>query len=130
MASANRSSSWSSGEGLAAAGDLTGYAVEARDGEIGKVDKHDVESGTTHLIVSTGPWIFGRTVMLPAGVIERIDHDTRVVVVSCSREQVKNAPEYPEEHDDEQRRHHASALADYYGDLRAPPAPSIPARDE
>ena len=33
--------------------DLTGYAVEAVDGEVGKVEK----AGETDLVVDTGPWI-------------------------------------------------------------------------
>src|ERR1019366_2682582 len=49
-----------------------GYSIEATDGEIGKVDKHVVDPAGSYLLVATGPWIFGKTVMLPAGVISRI----------------------------------------------------------
>jgi len=32
--------------------------------------------------VDTGPWIFGKKVMLPAGVISRVDHDDEQVFVN------------------------------------------------
>ena len=62
-------------------GDISGYSIHAIDGDIGKVDKHDGEAGRSYLLVATGPWIFGKTVMLPAGVIDRIDHENKTVYV-------------------------------------------------
>ena len=97
-------------------GDLGGYKIHARDGEIGKVDKHDIETGRGYLLVATGPWILGKTVMLPAGVIERIDHEDRVVYVDRTKEEIKNAPEYdPDRHDDEAYR---AEVGGYYGGAR------------
>ena len=74
--------------------DITGYGVEATDGSIGKVDDANNEVGQSYLIVDTGPWIFGKKVMLPAGVIERIDGDDEKVYVNRTKDQIKNAPEY------------------------------------
>lgn len=74
--------------------DLTGFKVEATDGEIGKVDEATNEIGGSFMIVDTGPWIFGKTVVLPAGMIERVDHDAETVFVRCSKEQIKDAPEF------------------------------------
>ena len=94
------------------ASDIDGYAIRATDGEIGKVDKHNDEAGRSYLLVATGPWILGKMVMLPAGVIDRIDHDDKVVYVSRTKEQIKNAPEYEEsQHDDDAYR---TGLGDYY----------------
>ena len=45
--------------------DLTGFSIVAVDGDIGHVDEVTNEQLGT-LVVDTGPWIFGRTVMLPA----------------------------------------------------------------
>ena len=53
--------------------DLSGFSVEAVDGSIGKIDEASNEVGQAFVIVDTGPWIFGKKVMLPAGVIRRID---------------------------------------------------------
>ena len=51
--------------------DVTGYSVEATDGGIGKVDEATYEVGGSYLVVDTGPWIFGKKVLLPAGLIDR-----------------------------------------------------------
>jgi hypothetical protein len=72
--------------------DLAGYAVEATDGGIGSVVEVDHTPGAAFLVVDTGPWIFGRRVLLPVGVIERVDHPERTVHVDRTRDQVKDAP--------------------------------------
>jgi len=77
-----------------ATADLTGFQVEARDGGIGKIDEASYEAGSASIVVDTGPWIFGKKRLLPAGVIETIDLDNRTVRVSCSKEQIKNAPDF------------------------------------
>lgn len=75
---------------------LVGYKVEAADGSIGKIDKTNAETGAQCLIVDTGPWIFGQKVMLPAGMVERVDHTDEKVYVTATQDQVKNAPEFQE----------------------------------
>jgi len=74
--------------------DLTGFNVEARDGKIGKVDEATHEAGGSFLVVDTGPWIFGKKVMLPAGMVPRIDPDTETVFVNLTKDEIKNAPEF------------------------------------
>ena len=76
--------------------DLTGFKVEARDGGIGKVDEATYEAGGSFIVVDTGPWIFGKKVMLPAGVIRDVDPDTETVFVNRTKDQIKNAPEFDE----------------------------------
>ena len=95
--------------------DLKGFKVEATDGEIGKVDEATYDVGTSYIVVDTGPWIFGRKVLLPAGVIEKIDVDQQRVTVRLSKDQIKNAPELDEVTDlrsDEYRER----VGSYYGD--------------
>jgi hypothetical protein len=66
--------------------DLTGYAIAAVDGDIGHVDESTNELlGASYLVVDTGPWIFGRKVLLPAGVVERIDTAQKKVYVAGRR---------------------------------------------
>ncbi len=98
--------------------DLTGYSVEATDGGIGKIDEATYEAGGSYLVVDTGPWIFGKKVMLPAGVVDRLDPDSETVYVSRTKDEIKNAPEYDEERsrDDEDYR---GELGGYYGDRGA-----------
>src|SRR5947208_14426810 len=76
--------------------DLTGLEVEALDGSIGKIDEANNEVSNSYLIVDTGPWIFGKKVMLPAGVVNRIDETAERVWVDRTKEQIKNAPEFDE----------------------------------
>jgi hypothetical protein len=74
--------------------DITGYSIAAVDGDIGRVDQATYETGESYLVVDTGPWIFGRRVMLPAGVVERIDTAEKMVYVDRTKDQIKDAPEY------------------------------------
>jgi hypothetical protein len=93
--------------------DLTGYSVEATDGGIGKVDEATNEVGGSYIVVDTGPWIFGKKVMLPAGVIERVDADSETIFVRLTKDEIKNAPEFDEDtYRDEAYR---SEIGGYYG---------------
>jgi hypothetical protein len=94
--------------------DLTGFEIEALDGGIGKVDEWTDEVDASFVVVDTGPWIFGKKVMLPAGVIDRVDYDTETVFVDRTKEQIKNAPEFDESSYREQR--YRSELGTYYGE--------------
>ncbi len=85
--------------------DLSGFDVEATDGGIGAVDRATYEIGANALVVDTGPWIFGRKVMLPVGVMSRVDVNDRRVWVSLTKDQIKNAPEF------DTSRHHDAALS-------------------
>ncbi|MDG4808269.1 PRC-barrel domain containing protein [Micromonospora sp. WMMD1120] len=76
--------------------DLVGYKVEATDGGVGKIDSASHEVGGSYLVVDTGPWIFGKKVMLPAGTVNQVNHDQRTVSVDRTRDQIKAAPEYDE----------------------------------
>jgi hypothetical protein len=92
---------------------LVGYAVEATDGGIGKVDEATNEVGGSYIVVDTGPWIFGKKVMIPAGVIDRIDTGSETIYVNHTKDQIKNAPELDEaRYQDEAYR---SELGGYYG---------------
>jgi hypothetical protein len=93
--------------------DLSGFKVEARDGDIGKVDEATHEAGGSFVVVDTGPWIFGKKVMLPAGVIRDIDPDTETVFVALTKDEIKNAPEFDEKRYQDQS--YRKELGDYYG---------------
>jgi hypothetical protein len=87
---------WTYREQRFAGTDLTGFKVEATDGEIGKIDEATNEAGSSYLVLDTGPWIFGKKVMLPAGVIDRVDFDDERVFVDRTKDEIKNAPEFDE----------------------------------
>jgi hypothetical protein len=93
--------------------DVVGYDVEALDGSIGKVDEATYDAGAAYIVVDTGPWIFGKKVMIPAGVISRADPGDEKVFVNRTKDQIKNSPEF----DDTLTRDESyrSELGSYYG---------------
>ncbi|MET9618636.1 PRC-barrel domain-containing protein [Kitasatospora indigofera] len=74
--------------------DLVGFHVEATDGAIGKVDKLSEEVGAQYLVVDTGPWIFGRHVLVPAGTVVRVDQAEEKVYIDRTKDEVKGSPEF------------------------------------
>ena len=92
--------------------DITGFSVEATDGKIGKIDEASYDDTSSYVVVDTGPWIFGKKVLLPAGMIDRVDRTDEQVFVALTKEQIKNAPEFDDTtyRDDDYR----SSLGDYY----------------
>jgi hypothetical protein len=97
---------------------LSGLKVEALDGSIGKVDEATNDVSGSFIVVDTGPWIFGKKVMIPAGVIDRVDLDTETVFVNRMKDQIKNAPEYDEgkhQRDQSYRERYRNDLSSYYG---------------
>ncbi len=90
---------------------LDGYGVEAADGSIGSIDEASYEVDDAYLVADTGPWIFGRKVLLPAGTVNHIDHVERKVYVDRTKDQIKNSPEFdPNDAIDK----HRSDVAAYY----------------
>src|SRR5436189_5557784 len=90
-----------------------GWYGEAIDGGIGKIDEASNDVGASYIVVDTGPWIFGKGVMLPAGVIQRVDQYDEKVFVNRTKDQIKNAPEF----DDSMIRDegYRGRLGSYYG---------------
>ena len=96
---------------------LVGFDVEALDGSIGKIDEETNEVGRSYVVVDTGPWIFGRKVVIPAGTVVRIDRGNETVHVEMTKDQIKGSPEFDPElgwEDDDYR----TRLGSYYGDMR------------
>ncbi|MFD9339703.1 PRC-barrel domain containing protein [Streptomyces sp. NPDC060028] len=101
---------------------LVGFTVGAADGAIGHVDRQQDTPGMQHLVVDTGVWVFGRSVLIPAGAVTRIDTQAQAVTVSATQEEIKAAPRFTT--DSETADHHyLSAVGDYYVSLRRPLAP-------
>jgi hypothetical protein len=92
---------------------LSGFSVEALDGGIGKIDDATYDVGQSFIVVDTGKFIFGKKVMLPAGVVRDVDLDTETVFVNRTKDQIKNAPEFDE--DKYQDPKYRDELGGYYG---------------
>lgn len=103
----------------APAPDLAGYSVEATDGHIGEIDEVSFDVGSGSIIVDTGFWIFGKKRMVPAGMIDKIDDEARTVSLSCSKADVKAAPDYDPDRADDAA--HRDEVGDHYQGLRSDP---------
>lgn len=53
------------------------FTVEAADGAIGHVDRQQDQPGRQHLVVDTGAWVFGQSVLIPAGAVTVIDTEAQ-----------------------------------------------------
>jgi hypothetical protein len=104
---------WAYRESTWTKGSLNGFKVEAIDGSIGKVDEATEDVGAGYVVVDTGPWIFGKKVLLPAGVISDIDFDAEQVFVNRTKDEIKNAPEFDEKHYREPA--YRNEVGTYYG---------------
>jgi hypothetical protein len=107
---------WSFSEPGLAGVDLTGYSVEAVDGSIGKVAEASNEVGACYIVVETGPWIFGKKVLLPAGVVTSVDADEETVYVDRTKDEIKDAPPFDES--TQPGELYRTELGDYYGARR------------
>lgn len=87
------------------------YSVYAQgDDKVGSVEDGLFEDGTgrfRYLVVDTGPWIFGKKVLLPIGMAN-FDYDRkRIYIDGLTKQQVEELPEYHNDmsvdHDYEER---------------------------
>lgn len=96
--------------------EVHGYAVNATDGDIGKIDDFffdETEWRIRYLLIDTGPWIFGKEVLISPEWAENVSWTERDVHVKVTREQVKESPEYnPQRTTD---REHETMLYAHYG---------------
>lgn len=84
------------------------------DGSIGKIDATSNEAGASHVVVDTGPWIFGTKRLIPAGAVESVDHEQGVAYVAMTKEQIKSAPDYDRDlWDEDARTRHDTYYRDY-----------------
>ena len=102
-------------EATVAEGGLEGFAVEADDQPVGTVAVACDERDGAFIVSRGGAWNGGLSVMLPAGVVERIDVAARKVLLRCSLEQIRHAPAF--ENDRYRDAAFRLELTDYYGPL-------------
>lgn len=96
--------------------EIRGYRIHANDGEIGKVDDFyfdDISWTIRFLVVDTGPWLFGRKVLISPLALGQPDWVGRVLPVSLSKEQVENSPDV--DLDQPVWRQKQEALHEHYG---------------
>lgn len=101
---------------------LDGYTIQAIDEEIGKVKEvyfDDQQWGVRYIIVDTGPWLFGRKVLISPYAITDIDEAESKIHVNLTRDQVKNSPDIdthqPVSRQMEHEYHRYYAYGNYWG---------------
>ncbi len=105
---------WTYNESLDRPRSLDGFGVVALDGDVGKVDEATYDVGASYIVVDTGPWIFGRKVLLPAKAIARLDIPGEKVYLRLKMDQIKDSPGFDESADPARRREEIDA---YYGPI-------------
>ncbi len=74
--------------------DLTGFRVEAADGDVGTVDQATREAEGSFVVIDPDPHFFGKKLMVPAEAIEAVDAGKRTVRIGWTKEQIKGAPQF------------------------------------
>jgi uncharacterized protein YrrD len=77
--------------------EVTGYHIQAKDGEIGHVEDFIIDDETwqiRYLIVNTSNWWVGKKVLISPQWIERVSWVERDVFIDLKREAIKLSPEF------------------------------------
>jgi len=95
---------------------VTGYYIQAKDGEIGHVEDfvlNDEDWIIDYLVVDTINWWPGKKVLVSPAWVDSIDWHESKVLVNLEREFIKNAPEY--DMSKPISREYETRLLEYYG---------------
>ena len=75
---------------------ISGFAIGATDGEIGKITEFyfDDETWTIrYAVVKTGGWLSGRKVLISPRVLQSADWENKVFPATLTRDQVEHSPD-------------------------------------
>jgi hypothetical protein len=95
---------------------LKGFTLGATDGDVGSVEEvyfDDARWGIRYLVVDTGGWLSGRTVLISPISIRGTDWGERTIKVDLTRKQVEESPDI--DTDKPVSRQHEIAYFGYYG---------------
>jgi hypothetical protein len=106
---------WTYNESIERPKTLDGFDAVALDGDIGKIDEATYDVGASYIVVDTGPWIFGRKVVIPAKAIARLDIPDEKVYLRLTKDQIKDSPEFNESTYRDQA--YRDSVADHYTPL-------------
>lgn len=103
--------------------EVSGYTIQASDGEIGHIVDFIIDDETwtiRYFIIDTQNWWPGRKVLVSTKWIERVSWGESKVFVNLSLEAIRQSPEYTEEsllnRDYETRLHRHYNRPEYWGD--------------
>ena len=75
--------------------EMRGYHIVATDGDIGHADDFLVDEGgwsLRYLVVDTSNWIGGRSVLIAASAIARVDSPAKKIHVTLTRDAIRRGP--------------------------------------
>lgn len=75
---------------------LKSYAIQATDGEIGKVKElyfDEQQWLVRYLVVDVGNWLVGREVLIAPTAVTHIDAETKTLYLSLTKERIENSPD-------------------------------------
>jgi hypothetical protein len=108
---------------LRSTNEVSGYHIQAKDGDIGHVEDFIVDDETwaiRYLVVDTKNWWPGKKVLISPQWIERVSWNDSKVFVNLSREMIKQSPEYTDgallSRDYETQLHHHYKRQGYWGE--------------
>jgi uncharacterized protein YrrD len=96
---------------LRSAKEVTGYRIEATDGEIGHVDDFLFDDETwmlRYLVIDTRNWLPGKKVLIAPDWVESVSWADRNVTVDLTREAIRSSPPF---------EHHSRLSDDYEAEL-------------
>ncbi len=76
---------------------VTGFTIQARDGEIGHVSDFLFDEETfriNYMVVDTSNWWIGKKVIVPPTWVTKVDWAAKQVWVDLKRETIKDSPEF------------------------------------
>ncbi len=76
---------------------VTGFTIQARDGDIGHVSDFlfdDESFRINYMVVNTSNWWSGKKVIVPPTWVTKVDWATKEVWVDLKRETIKGSPEF------------------------------------
>lgn len=85
------------GSNLRSTTEVSGYQIQASDGQIGRVTDFLFDDGEwiiRHLVVDTGNWLPGRKVLIAPPWIQRIRWAEKTVYVTLTQESVRHSPAF------------------------------------
>ncbi len=115
---------------------LTGYKLNSRDGEIGKVKEFyfdDRHWTIRYLVANTGNWLTGRQVLLSPYALGPVDPVRKAIVVELTKKQIEESPalgsDKPVSHQFEERYYGHYGMPRYWGGTYSWGAYPYPMRD-
>lgn len=101
--------------------EVTGYSIEATDGQIGHVEDFVIDDETwaiRYLVLDTRDWWEGKRVLISPRWISRVSWSDAKVFINLSRAAIKNSPEFTNEsaltHDYESALHRHYKVPGYW----------------